>query len=204
MLSAQTLFDASACYLCYGLSQSEAMQIALLNNIAGNSGSSSGAAWGGITGTLSNQTDLQAALDTKTDHYVLTLFNSAFGGFMNSSTTYFLGQVGSGSAPFQTTYVNVRAIVPITGTVVAVSIMAIAETNSSSAQLMTINLNKNNGTLQALAPGFNLVGPQSPLYTGLNFPVAAGDFLALQLDTPVWSLSPQTTRMTCNVLIKKT
>jgi len=30
-------------------------------------GGSGGAAWGGITGTLSNQTDLQTALNTKAD-----------------------------------------------------------------------------------------------------------------------------------------
>lgn len=64
----QTLLEEAKCYACFAqASLPEMLKLALLSRIASNGGGGGGAAvWGGITGTLSNQADLQAALNAAT------------------------------------------------------------------------------------------------------------------------------------------
>lgn len=62
-INVNTLLEEAKCYTCLGLSLPEAIELALLSRIAQNgAGGGGGAVWGSITGTLSSQADLQAAL----------------------------------------------------------------------------------------------------------------------------------------------
>jgi len=202
----QVLFEETKCYACYGLSLPELLKAGLLNRILSGGGAGGGggaAAWGSITGTLSNQLDLQAALNAKTDLYTITFYNSAYS--MLDSTTYFLGQNGTGSAIIGVTYNNVRAVIPITGTVIAVTLNVFNDAGGNgSAEPVTISLNKNNGTVLALAPTVSFAATINQLWSGLAFAVAQGDFLALQIDAPAWATNPTTSRMTGTIVIQKT
>ncbi len=198
-----TLLEESKCYLCLGISQAQALRLALLNRIAAGGGGGGGeAVWGGITGTLSNQVDLQAALNAKTDLYTLTFYNSAYS--MLDSTVYYLGQNGTGAAVVGTTYNNVRCIIPITGTVIAVTLKVFNDGTPGTGEAVTFSLNKNNGTISALAPTVTLVVNTEQLWSGLAFAVAQGDFLALQINTPAWVTNPTNSRMTATIVIQKT
>jgi len=61
-----------------------------------NSGSSGSAVWGSITGTLSNQTDLQAALDSKVD-YVFTVGGDSLYNHYSTGEVQFIGLLSGGS-----------------------------------------------------------------------------------------------------------
>jgi hypothetical protein len=148
----QVLFEETKCYACYGLSLAQLLKAGLLNRIAAGTGGGGGSSvWGGITGTLSNQLDLQAALNAKTDLYTMTFYNSAVSPA--DATTYFLGQNGTaGAGAVQTTYNNVRVIIPFTGTVIAASLNYFIETTPASGEAVTISLNKNNELFWDWAP----------------------------------------------------
>lgn len=63
----QTLLEEAKCYACFAqASLPEMLKLALLSRIASNGGGGGGGTWGSITGTLSNQLDLQAALNAAT------------------------------------------------------------------------------------------------------------------------------------------
>lgn len=94
----QSLFEESKCYLCYGISTAQALELALLARIVENGG---GAVWGGITGTIGDQTDLQTALAEASLNKFATLYNNTAGnavaagvlvdwttGFTNSSADF--------------------------------------------------------------------------------------------------------------------
>ena len=209
-LDPQVLFAETKCYACYGLSASELIKLGLLSRIQavaaahGGGGSGGASVWGQITGTLSNQTDLQTALDAKTDLYSMLFFNSALDTPLDS-TTYYLGQSSATNAAIvQTGYNFVRVPVPIAGNVIAVTMVAVNETTNSSGEGVTVKLNKNNGTTLTLAPTIVWNSPKMQLWSGLSFAVAAGDFLALEMNTPVWATNPVTTRLASTIIIQKT
>lgn len=206
-LDPQVLFEETKCYACYGASLPQLIKLGILNRIAGVSSAGGGggdSVWGQITGTLSNQTDLQTALDAKTDLYSMLFFNSALDTPLDS-TTYYLGQNGTSNAAIvQTGYNFVRVPVPIAGNVIAVTMVAVNETTNSSGEGVTVKLNKNNGTTLTLAPTIVWNSPKMQLWSGLSFAVAAGDFLALEMNTPVWATNPVTTRLASTIIIQKT
>ncbi len=72
-----------------------------------------------------------------------------------------------------------------------------------STENIALSLNKNAGTLLALG---NIVATpvSSTLFSGLAFAVAAGDFLSIQITTPLFVTPPQNSRWTANILIQKT
>lgn len=209
-ISAQTLLEETKCYACYGMSIAQLLKAGLLNRIlsgdssgSGGGGGGTAAVWGGITGTLSNQTDLQAALNAKTDLYVLTFYNSSLGLGQDGVTT-FLGQCGTASTSLATGYNNVKVAIPFTGTVVAVTMNFFVNTLLGSNEPVPVSLNKNNGTTSLLG---NMDWSQNvgqALYSGLNFAVTQGDFLALSIVQPNWVTNPQGIFMSANIVIQKT
>jgi len=205
-ISPQALFDESKCYLCEGISQWDAIELGLLSLIASGSGGGGGgvvaAVWGGITGTLSNQVDLQAALNAKTDVYSLLFYNSAF-PVLTAPGTFYLGQNGTADTSVQSSYDNVKAVIPVAGTVIAVSVNQISEAVLPSGENIALSLNKNNGTVLALG---NITGTpvSSTLFSGLAFAVAQGDFLAIQIVTTSFVTPPQNSRWTAQIYIQKT
>jgi hypothetical protein len=76
----QTALDAKQATLVSGTNIKTVNNTSLLGS--GNISISSAVAWGGVTGTLSNQTDLQTALDGKVDE------NSAITGATKTKITY--------------------------------------------------------------------------------------------------------------------
>lgn len=208
-LDPQVLFAETKCYACYGLSASELIKLGLLSRIQavaaahGGGGSGGASVWGQITGTLSNQTDLQTALNAKTDLYSMLFFNSALNNPADS-TTYYLGQNGSNSVAVAAVYNAVKVMVPIAGNVIAVTMVAVNETVNSSGEGVTVKLNKNNGTTLTLAPTIVWNTPKMQLWSGLSFAVAAGDFLALEMNTPAWATNPVDTRLAATIVIQKT
>jgi hypothetical protein len=76
----QTALDAKQATLVSGTNIKTVNNTSLLGS--GNIAISSAVAWGGVTGTLSNQTDLQTALDGKVDE------NSAINGATKTKITY--------------------------------------------------------------------------------------------------------------------
>jgi hypothetical protein len=76
----QTALDAKQATLVSGTNIKTVNNTSLLGS--GNIAISSAVAWGGVTGTLSNQTDLQTALDGKVDE------NSAITGATKTKVTY--------------------------------------------------------------------------------------------------------------------
>jgi hypothetical protein len=76
----QTALDAKQATLVSGTNIKTVNNTSLLGS--GNISISSAVAWGGVTGTLSNQTDLQTALDGKVDE------NSAITGATKTKVTY--------------------------------------------------------------------------------------------------------------------
>lgn len=208
-IAAQTLLEETKCYACYGMSIAQLLKAGLLNRIlsgdssgSGGGGGGTAAVWGGITGTLSNQTDLQAALNAKTDLYVLTFYNSSLGLGQDSVTTY-LGQCGTADTSIATTYNNVKVAIPFTGTVIAVTFNTFISTVAGSNEPVPLLLNKNNGTTSAVGNLDWSINSQL-LFTGLNFAVTQGDFLALQINQPNWVTNPQGIFMSANIVIQKT
>ncbi len=76
----QTALDAKQATLVSGTNIKTVNNTSLLGS--GNISISSAVAWGGVTGTLSNQTDLQTALDGKVDE------NTAITGATKTKVTY--------------------------------------------------------------------------------------------------------------------
>jgi hypothetical protein len=76
----QTALDAKQATLVSGTNIKTINNTSVLGS--GNIAISSAVAWGGVTGTLSNQTDLQTALDAKVDE------NSAITGATKTKVTY--------------------------------------------------------------------------------------------------------------------
>jgi len=76
----QTALDAKQATLVSGTNIKTVNNTSLLGS--GNISISSAVAWGGVTGTLSNQTDLQTALDGKVDE------NTAITGATKTKITY--------------------------------------------------------------------------------------------------------------------
>lgn len=80
-------------------------------------GGGGGATWGGITGTLSSQTDLQTALDSKQDDLILTTTGTSGAATLVGSTLN-IPQYGSGvgkNTPFQMGSGKIYSNIPIGG-----------------------------------------------------------------------------------------
>jgi hypothetical protein len=204
VIPTNTLLEETKCYLCEGISQWEAIELGLLSRIASGSGGggSGSAVWGGITGTLANQLDLQAALNAKTDIYSLMFYNSAF-SVLTAPGTFFLGQNGTATTSVQSSYNNVKVVIPVTGTIVAVTVNQFSESSTPSGENITLSLNKNNGTVSALGV-ITATNPSSTLFSPLAVAVAQGDFLAIQIVTTSFVTTPNNSRWTAQIYIQKT
>ena len=110
-----------------------------------------GGAWGDITGTLSNQTDLQSALDAKQDDLTidanegLTLTGSALGTIYNTTIGDSVQSIAVGGAPAQAASIwKSLTLVQALDTILFPTILASIQTNKS----VTLTISGTSGTLE--------------------------------------------------------
>jgi hypothetical protein len=110
-----------------------------------------GGAWGDITGTLSNQTDLQSALDAKQDDLTidanegLVLTGSALGTIYNTTIGDAVNSIAVGGAPAQAASIwKSLTLVQALDTILFPTILASIQTNKS----VTLTITGTSGTLE--------------------------------------------------------
>lgn len=113
--------------------------------------SGSGGAWGDITGTLSNQTDLQSALDGKQAtlsvdaNEGLTLVSNSLGTIYNSTISDGVNSVAVGGATAQpASFWKSKTLVQVLDTILFPTILASIKTNKSVA----LTISGSSGTLE--------------------------------------------------------
>jgi hypothetical protein len=148
--------------------------------VAANSG-----VWGAITGTLSNQTDLQAVLDSKKGYALqirtVNVFNPA------DATNYFLGNE---STPF-TSNSCLAVFPPINGTIKNIVITSRNGAGASS-QASTFSLNKFGGggadvLVQTLTTTYTFSSAQNNQNISTSIAVTTSDALYIKWVTPTWT-----------------
>jgi hypothetical protein len=168
--------------------------------VAANSG-----VWGAITGTITNQTDLQAALNAKAS--ILPLY---FGSAQNTlnpadSTTYYFANTSSPSTGFISRYMPISKAV----TVIACSFEiwvnnTIGSSENSQIDLLVYNssdvLQSTNSISNTVK--WNNAGKTNKYFiTGLNYAIPANSYIVLRLITPAWVTNPTVTWGTFNLSI---
>ena len=169
--------------------------------VAANSG-----VWGAITGTITNQTDLQTALDAKVS--ILPLY---FGSAQNTlnpadSTTYYFANTSGPSTGFISRYIPISSAV----TVIACSFeiwvnSTIGSSENSQIDLLVYNssdvLQSTNSISNTVK--WNSAGKTNKYFiTGLNYSIPANSYIVLRLITPAWVTNPTVTWGTFNLSIK--
>lgn len=149
------------------------------------------AAWGDLTGTLSDQTDLQLALDAIAGYQIR-------GGTSVSlapadSTIYYFGGSTSVTIATHTTYDNIKLKIFRAGTITSIWWRILIGTNGSNEAVSHyLRLNGTTdtslSTTETYDPGANTAKEFS--YTGLSIAVAVGDYIAFKVATPAWATNP--------------
>ena len=159
--------------------------------VAANSG-----VWGAITGTLSNQTDLQNALNLKYNIYYL----STSGINLADSTTYYIGIIYSALGTIEALR---RFNFDKSETVKEIHLNSF-HANAATSEDLTLYLR--NSTLGVdyligtFKQNFTLNTSKSFAFTGLNISVNSTDFWTIKLVTPAFVTNP--TNVNYSVKIK--
>jgi hypothetical protein len=151
--------------------------------------SSGGAgAWGDIPGTLSDQTDLQTALDAKSAHGITLNVSTPYIGSPADATSYYFGSCQGTSA--DTNAGRGKYYIPVTGTIKSVYIYMRTST-LASAETSTMYLRLNDTTDNTIVSTIaNNATNTSYSNTALNISVTAGDFFEMKWTTPAWATNP--------------
>lgn len=148
-------------------------------------GGSSGVAWGNITGTLSNQTDLEAVLSSQ------RVFLN--GGHTTSNpadaTTYVFGALplpltGTGSSGG-----NVRIYFPITGTLVYARITFVQTAGSNQTSTIYLRLNNTTDTILSSAVT-NDASVTTFVNSSLSISGSTTDYVEFKWVCPTWTTNP--------------
>jgi len=169
-IAADTLLAESQCYLCLGISQAEALELALLNRIAGGSSPSSGG--GG---------------------YTIPLVQPSAGSPVASTTYYVGGDVSAVGNAWTTSgifYQFYNVVVPTAGTVTKLWLRTRIRLVLATAGNVThdVLVNGTTGHGSVVYP-YTATSQEGSDFT-LNAAVAQGDTLALRLVTPAWATPP--------------
>jgi len=165
-IAADTLFAESQCYLCLGISQAEAMELALLNRIASGTGSS------------------------QAQFYFMNIQGGWPAGLMNDGLSYYF----MGNNPFDlrtTTYDFASMEVPVDGTIVEwyLKVYWTSITSGETVQhFLRLNDTTDIGQLNLI---YNSgVFTAEGRVTGLSTAVTKGMDIAMKVQTPVWANNP--------------
>jgi hypothetical protein len=146
------------------------------------------AAWGDLTGTLSDQTDLQTALDAKSAHGITLNVSTPYIGSPADATSYYFGSCQGTSA--DTNAGRGKYYIPVTGTIRSVYIYMRSST-LASAETSTMYLRLNDTTDNTIVSTIaNNATNTSYSNTALNISVTAGDFFEMKWTTPTWATNP--------------
>jgi hypothetical protein len=169
--------------------------------VAANSG-----VWGAITGTITNQTDLQTALDAKVS--ILPLY---FGSAQNTlnpadSTTYYFANTSGPSTGFISRYIPISSAL----TVIACSFeiwvnSTIGSSENSQIDLLVYNSSdvlQSTNSISNTVKWNNASKTNKYFITGLNYSIPANSYIVLRLITPAWVTNPTVTWGTFNLSIK--
>jgi len=152
--------------------------------VAANSG-----VWGAITGTLSNQTDLQAVLDSKKD----TIQVQFLAGTLNpaDATTYYFTRFISPT----TTAINHAIKLGFNGKIVSAIIIATNTGTTGSSELSTIKfrnitqaISSTISTTVATNGATTLLRTQT--VTGLNISFSGTDDICIEFNATTWVTNP--------------
>ena len=152
--------------------------------VAANSG-----VWGAITGTLSNQTDLQAVLDSKKD----TIQVQFLAGTLNptDATTYYFTRFISPT----TTAINHAIKLGFNGKIVSAIIIATNTGTTGTSELSTIKFrNVTQATSSTISTTVATNGAttllKSQTVTGLNISFVATDDICIEFNATTWVTNP--------------
>lgn len=178
--------------------------------VAANSG-----VWGAITGTITNQTDLQIALSNKQNSLGYTpakvsILPLYFGSAQNTlnpadSTTYYFANTSGPSVGFISRYIPISTAV----TVIACSFEiwvnnTIGSSENSQIDLLVYNSSDvlQSTNLISNTVKWNNAGKTNKYFiTGLNYSIPANSYIVLRLITPAWVTNPTVTWGTFNLSI---
>jgi hypothetical protein len=155
-----------------------------------------GAAWGGITGTLSNQTDLNTALSAKQDTLTLTTTGSSGAATLVGRTLNIPQYSGGGGVNPSVIVLNATDGTAVTGTLVETisrSLLIPANTFASSGMLEILGRINKTGTLGAQS--FRIYKNTSNTLTGATL---IG--LVLSASTAIFVQGIRTYRISSNTL----
>lgn len=152
--------------------------------VAANSG-----VWGAITGTLSNQTDLQAVLDSKKD----TIQVQFLAGTLNpaDATTYYFTRFISPT----TTAINHAIKLGFNGKIVSAIIIATNTGTTGTTELSTIKFrNVTQATSSTISTTVATNGAttllRSQTVTGLNISFSGTDDICIEFNATTWVTNP--------------
>jgi len=151
-----TEIQAAACTSGIGKEQSKIKLLQLIAQLtceAGEGGGGGAAVWGGITGTLSNQVDLQAALDAK-----LNLSGGQLTGNLTFSADNTLDIGASGATRPRRGYFGTEVVSPLfTGSLTGASSLNVLKAGDTMTGLLTIAQATAN-TSAFVSTGYSLTG----------------------------------------------
>lgn len=176
--------------------RNEPEQLAILNQLLCNFLATPGAVnWGDILGTLSNQADLQAALDAKLNTsaavgYTLPFLYPLSSSTPADSTTYFIGIPTTSAISLMVTYNLASIEVPKAGTIkrvfAKVRVLGTLGTGETVQHFIRINDTTDVGQVDLAYTAVQQSGANSVVSQA----VVAGDMLALKIVTPAWVTNP--------------
>ncbi len=166
--------------------------------VAANSG-----VWGAITGTLSNQTDLQAVLDSKKD----TIQVQFLAGTLNpaDATTYYFTRFISPT----TTAINHAIKLGFNGAIKSAVIIANNTGTTGTAELSTIKFrNVTQATSSTISTTVATNGSTTTIktqtVTGLNISFLGTDDICMEFNSTTWVTNPSGLIFTIFLNIEKT
>lgn len=151
---------------------------------SGNIDISSAVAWGNVTGTLSNQTDLQTAITAR--GYTLSV--QALTSSPADGATIYFGQLPK--APV-TAAATSKVFIRKSGTIKAANIYCFSGTAGTN-EVWVAHIRLNNTTDTQIASVSLATGERVWSNTGLSIAVVAGDYIEIKFVNPTWSVNPLT------------
>jgi len=178
-VDAQSLSEQSSCFLCFGATGVEALELALLAEIVN----------GGVTPPVEDMA------------YTIQFFSSG-NNSMAAGTSYFYGMMSTRT--INTVYAIAQIDIPKTGTIKRVQYKVdISTTLGTAGQLVSHSVRINDTTdVGTLAFDYSAT-PISMIDAAVNAPVVVGDTVSFKIATPaVWTTPATNCRVCCMIYIE--
>lgn len=154
------------------------------NVYCGTDAGGGGAAWGQITGTLSDQSDLQTALIAR--GYTLSV--QALTSSPADSVDRFFGKLPK--APVNSGGIS-KIYIRRTGTIKVAEIYSYSGTAGTNEN-WSLYIRKNNTTDYLIATVGAAANERIFSNTSLDIPIVAGDYIEIKMTNPLWATNPAT------------